>query len=126
MRNQLLLPAIVFRTTTHTLQCVSPCWSGNILSHIVILVVFTVGVSQLVLCHQRAGRLEDAIHLAQQCIEILRKSLPSTRKNLCVGEYSMRSIFYWHEVMSSDCTSATITRLLKELFQACLPGCARW
>ena len=88
MRNQLLLPVIVFQMTTHTLQCVSPCWSGNILSHILILVaVFTVDVSRLASCHQRAGRLDDAIHLLQQCIEILRKSLPSTRQSLCLGKY---------------------------------------
>ena len=103
----------------HIARCESMLESTHsILSDIVLC--FTVDVIRLASCHQCAGRLDDAIHLLQQCTEILRKSLPSTRQDLCAGEYE--KYIYWHDVRSSDCSSVTITRLLKELFQAVLDG----
>ena len=67
-------------------ECES-CWSGNVLSVILMLAtVFNIVVGQLASCHRRAGRPDQAIHLTQQCIAILRQSMPSTRKELCTSE----------------------------------------
>jgi tetratricopeptide (TPR) repeat protein len=40
-------------------------------------------LSLLAACHQRAGYLDQAMHLLQQCAEILREGLPSTREDFC-------------------------------------------
>ena len=45
-----------------------------------------VDLSQLASCHRSAGRLDEAIHLQQQCSEILKQNLPSTRRDLCSCE----------------------------------------
>ena len=85
--NQLLLPASVFQMAIHSLHTVSPCWSRNVLSDMLMLAtVFIIVIGQLARCHRRAGRLDQAMHLTQQCISILRQSMPSTRKELCKCE----------------------------------------
>ena len=48
--------------------------------------VFVLDLSHLASCHESAGRLDAAIHLEQQCSEILRQNLPSTRSYLCSCE----------------------------------------
>ena len=48
--------------------------------------VFIVDLSQLALCHRSAGRLDEAIRLQQQCVEINRHNLPSMRRELCTCE----------------------------------------
>ena len=51
-----------------------------------VAAVHTTDMSQLASCHDSAGNVDVAIHLIQQCIEILRQNLPSMRKDLCAGE----------------------------------------
>ena len=48
--------------------------------------VFILDLSQLASCHQSAGRLDEAIRLEQQCVEIDRHNLPSMRRGLCTCE----------------------------------------
>ena len=48
--------------------------------------VFILDLSQLASCHRSAGRLDEAIHLEQQSIEIDRHNLPSTSRGLCTCE----------------------------------------
>ena len=48
--------------------------------------VFIIDLNELALCQASAGRLDEAIHLAQQSLGILRQNLPSTRRDLCASE----------------------------------------
>ena len=48
--------------------------------------VFIIDLGELALCQVSAGRLDEAIHLSQQSLGILRQNLPSTRRQLCTSE----------------------------------------
>ena len=68
-----------------------------LISYVKLAAASTVGLKHLANCYQYADRLEEAIHVIQQCIRIERQSLPSTRKELCTCECK-QNIIYWQDL----------------------------